>query len=230
MADIVLGPSESPFYTKSEPTEGPEPLFEPLLQGPGSGLNSDMLDGYQVSNPNDPSPNTIVPLNESGLLPASIIPELSVVGSVIKTAFTAFATGDSTTANIPFDNTTPQSSEGKEAYTVSITPTASGSKLRFFSHAYLASSGSDTMSIAVFRDSETDSIGAGVVYNGGNTNQMFPVFASGEVSAGSTSAQTFKVRFGGAAGNTFYMNRTSAINPVYNSTLNSYIVVYEIKQ
>lgn len=45
-----------------------------IPQGPSSKLDSDTVDGYQVSPYSSISPNTLVPVGTDGKLPASVIP------------------------------------------------------------------------------------------------------------------------------------------------------------
>ena len=53
---------------------GPKELMGILPQGRGSRLDSDTVDGYQVSPASNPSPNTIITLDDDGKLPSSVIP------------------------------------------------------------------------------------------------------------------------------------------------------------
>lgn len=55
----------------------PVPLVA-IPQGPGSRLDSDTVDGVQVSSHTNPAPGTLVPTGTDGKLPVSIIPSAPV--------------------------------------------------------------------------------------------------------------------------------------------------------
>lgn len=109
---------------------------------------------------------------------------------------------------LPFDNTIPQSSEGVEVLTASITPVSASSKLvvRFTGWASRISAASNYIGAALFRDSGADALGATA---GGVSAGAQPILTtlSGEweISAGSTSATTFKIRVGGDSGDVYFL-------------------------
>lgn len=48
-----------------------------IPQGPSSRLDSDTVDGFQTSPANNPSPNTLIPLNQMGKFPTGVMPGVS---------------------------------------------------------------------------------------------------------------------------------------------------------
>lgn len=153
-------------------------------------------------------------------------------GSIINSAFTASATvASNASTTIPFDNTIPQNTEG-DAYAsldTSITPYFSGSILDV--EVYFPSvSGSGTIDLtfALFRDSTADAL-ASVVVTIDASNYSRSATLRAQVSAGSTSATTFKVRWG-RSGSTGYINRISSTADIHGGILKATMTIREIKQ
>lgn len=128
-------------------------------------------------------------------------------GSVYQTAYGSLSTRTTSSGSIPLDNTIPQNTEGTEMITVSITPSNASSKLRVRATISCFASGANTAVAALFRDSTANSIGAAAMGTGGT----FFLHVEAQVTAGSTSATTFKVRTG-INGGTLYVNGDSSTN------------------
>lgn len=117
---------------------------------------------------------------------------------------TPYVTYSSTAVAIPFDDTIPQSGEGAQWNSVTITPTSATNRLLIEAEfSLLMSSGADTATAALFQDSTANALAASSVYIPGSYQE--PLRVSHEMAAGTTSATTFKVRAGLAAG-TLYVN------------------------
>lgn len=127
-------------------------------------------------------------------------------GSVAQTVIGTYSTYSSITSSaIPADDTIPQSGEGTELFTVSITPTnASSTLIVEVSLPIAAHSGTANVVAALFRDAGADAIGADIVAHNA-AGAAYPLTFTKSVSAGSTSATTFKVRWGTGSG-TAYIN------------------------
>ncbi|MCP5012292.1 MAG: hypothetical protein GY942_20125 [Aestuariibacter sp.] len=140
---------------------------------------------------------------------------------------TPLTTTVSTTAVIPADNTIPQSGEGVELLTVTITPTSATSRLLIEAHIGMVD-GSGVLGavVAMFKDSDADAlcatmnVGGGVGYSDG-------VYLSHEQIAGTTSAITFKLR-AGPSGGTLYINRRSS-GATFGGVVATRLRVTEIK-
>lgn len=129
----------------------------------------------------------------------------SVVQSAISVTG-AVATG---TTTIPADDTIPQSTEGDQYMTAAFTPTNASNKLRVDVVWIGANSATGQLAAALFKDSETDARAAAV--EGISGGDMACLRFSYEMTAGTTSAITFKVRAGlNNAGTTTFNGRTSA--------------------
>lgn len=111
---------------------------------------------------------------------------------------------ETSSLDIPFDDTIPQNSEGYEVVTTTITPTNASSVLHIDCSISIRSS-SGPLSIALFRDSGADALGV-ITQNDGNV--LTTVSGHWIISAGSTSETTFKIRAGGESGSVF-INGTS---------------------
>lgn len=115
-------------------------------------------------------------------------------------------TYSSITTAMPYDNSIPQSGEGGEVCTVTITPLSSSNRLVIEAQFFGTSTSSGTV-IALYQDSTAGAIAAGVL---AHTNDV--VTNGGiryEMAAGTTSATTFKLRAGNNGGATTYVNGTS---------------------
>jgi GH24 family phage-related lysozyme (muramidase) len=123
---------------------------------------------------------------------------------------------------IPIDNTTPQNTEGTEFMSLAITPTSATNKLLINVEAILTVSASSSwINMALFQDSTVDAIaswseyptGAGAPGNATFTHYM---------TAGTTSATTFKFRAGKNAAGITYFNGNSGggyLNGTYSSSM-----------
>jgi len=116
-------------------------------------------------------------------------------GKLLQEVTSTSAAYTAVTAEIPYDDTIPQNTEGQEFLTVAITPKAATSTLvisgsLITNHA--GDGGVDTF--AVFKDSDTGAIYAAFVAGPANTGHA--VAFSYRVSAASTAARTYKLRVG----------------------------------
>lgn len=107
------------------------------------------------------------------------------------------ATGSTT---VPIDNTIMQNTEGNEFLTLAITPTSSSNKLRIEVNALLACSASAFITGSIFQDSTADALATSLVMQTSSTNQPRNLVLTHTMTAGTTSATTFKFRAGGNTG------------------------------
>lgn len=152
-------------------------------------------------------------------------------GALKQVVATASTTTASTTTAIPVDNTIPQNTEGAAfaSLDTTITPTSAASILEVEVHIPIMS-GSTTIDhvLALFRDSGADALFAQVqsITNNNYTHQGQFIF---RVVAGSTSATTFKLRYGPHSGAvTAYMNRTAGISAYFNGTALATMIIREM--
>jgi hypothetical protein len=111
---------------------------------------------------------------------------------VVNTETGTVATG---TTQIPIDNTIPQNTEGDQYMTLAITPTSATNKLKIDVVFFGASTGGTWTTVAIFQDTTANAIAAFSNFQtiaNGACNSAFSHF----MTAGTTSATTFKVRAG----------------------------------
>jgi len=126
-------------------------------------------------------------------------------GSLVQVAggsTSAVATG---TTVIPYDDTIPQSTEGDQYMSVTITPKSTTNTLVIQVSVNLASSGATNLIAALFQDSNVNALAVVDQYQG-TGSAMGNVTLTWTMAAGTTSATTFKVRAGGSAAGTTTFN------------------------
>lgn len=105
----------------------------------------------------------------------------------------------STTAVIPGDDSLPQIGEGALLLTLPITPTKSTNRLVFEFACFSAPSAAENVTVALFEGAGPSAIFATLLYQHGANFYQQPNFVYSKI-AGSTSALTYTVRYGGNAG------------------------------
>jgi hypothetical protein len=151
------------------------------------------------------------------------VPIGSVV-QVVSSLSSAVATG---TTTIPLDDTIPQSTEGDQYLSVSITPKSTTNTLVIQVELFLSISVNTSNCIAaLFQDSTANALAVGQGFQGTATAPV-PVFITHTMAAGTTSSTTFKVRAGGTGG-TMTFNGQSAAR-LFGAITKSSIVVTEVR-
>jgi len=124
-------------------------------------------------------------------------------GALVQSVYAQNNTWDNTGTAIPIDNTIPQNTEGKEAATVTITPTNASNIIEIAAHVNLVAGGNQYLTIALFVGTSANAIAVSYTFQtNGNTAELNILH---RVVAGSTSARTYKLRFGANSG-TVYIN------------------------
>lgn len=145
---------------------------------------------------------------------------------VIQTVYATNAARVACSTVLPADNTIPQKTEGDEVITVSITPTSSTNKLliEFNTMAYTA--GAAVATVALFQDATSNALAAvwiaylaGIVGNGVLRYVM---------TAGTTSATTFKIRIGPHTAGTIEVNGAGGTR-YYGGVASTWLTVTEYK-
>ena len=162
-------------------------------------INADTSDGLKIVS----DTSGIVEIQANGTKSNNI----SFTGRIVQTVntqTTAVATG---TTIFPADDTIPQKTDGDEYMTLAITPTNASNKLRIFSTFYCShSEASSVMSAGLFQDDTAATLNAvmgGRSVGGGRPATMV---LDHYMTAGTTSATTFKIRAGGPASGTTTFN------------------------
>jgi hypothetical protein len=130
----------------------------------------------------------------------------AVPGRELQSLYQSSGASDSTSSDIPVDDTIPQNTEGKEIFTQAITPTNASNIIRIEWSLNLSQgdAGGYKMASALFKDSTADALCA--IVESQDDNGISRVVMQGyyQESAGSTSSRTYKIRYGG--NNTTYLN------------------------
>lgn len=156
-----------------------------------------------------------------------IIDRSGYAGQVLQSTSTQTATRTVCSTAIPYDSTVPQNTEGVEIFTAAITPRATTNKIRITAVIQASYNASMLGTVALFQDSTAGALATAM---GGATaaNYMNPVTLIYEMTAGTVSATTFKIRVGPqAGGGSVIVNGYTAGD--LGSTLVSSLIVEEIK-
>lgn len=137
--------------------------------------------------------------------------------------------GLNTTSNIPFDGTIPQNTEGAEvtALATSITPVYADSiiEVEVFCPCVEVSTNFQNI-FALFKDSVANAWATSVWTAPGATYQA-QQSVIGRETAGSTTARTYKIRFGASSGTSQFNRSSSTTTPLGANTLRAYMRVRE---
>lgn len=165
---------------------------------------------------------TLVPENTAGSKTVTI-PDVGV-GKVLQVVEHVRQDTLTSSAQIPFDNTIPQVTEGVEVLSATITPLKPTSQLKIEVVCHVAPSGTDNVVAALFKDAAADAINSG--YNVTSADWVAPILISEVLIAGSTDPQTFSVNIGAATSSIAFNRRWSGL--YYGGTVTSAIILTEI--
>lgn len=111
------------------------------------------------------------------------------------------------TGIIPTDDTIPQLSEGNALIELAITPQSSTSTLYVMLNTQLRSGLVQGIAVALFVDSTADALASWAITASNASYNEFMVYP---VTSGSTSARTYKFRFGHVSSGTVYNYNAAA--------------------
>jgi len=121
---------------------------------------------------------------------------------------TPYTTYGSTSVSIPLDDSIPQSGEGVEYVSVTITPKSTTTRLVIEASAMVGADANRTVVMALFQDATANALKA-TATEVPSSSSVVDLFLRHEMASGTTSATTFKIRIGPSAG-TLYVNGSSA--------------------
>ena len=159
------------------------------------------------------------------LIPTTAPGGSSKVVQVVNTQTGAMSTG---TTIIPLDDTIPQNTEGDQVMSLSITPTDVNNKLLIQVVVYCTASVSNWVTAALFQDSVANALAAFANYQNIGTGANTIAF-NHYMTAGTTSATTFKVRIGrdASGGSTVTFNGMSGAR-FFGGVMASSITITEL--
>lgn len=129
---------------------------------------------------------------------------LGSVVQVVSTNFSEIVTG---TTVIPNDDTIPQITEGVEFMTQAITPKSTANILVIEANIFLAISSNGQRIAALFQDATANALAAESTYVGNFTDPVV-LTVRYTMTAGTTSATTFRIRGGSESAGTWTFNGT----------------------
>ena len=146
--------------------------------------------------------------------------------SVVQVKYDQTVALDTTTTQLPRDDTIPQNDEGEEFMTLAITPTNSSNTLLIETELNLDTTTTNYMTVALFQDDTANAIAAAFIHMSGvqHTKRIHLKF---KMTAGTTSATTFKVRAGLNAAATVTLNGTNSAR-LLGGVCTSYMQITEI--
>lgn len=152
---------------------------------------------------------------------AAANPQWSTAGLVLQQAYSAVTGFSTTTTVMPTDNSLPQSGEGAQVLTVSITPRASTNILEIECQIHASFSVAGTfLTIALFQNTDANAIAVGMAEPRDATGlATIPLFH--RMVALTTAAQTFKIRGGGHQAGTTTFNGQSGAQVFSNGGTNA---------
>lgn len=153
-------------------------------------------------------------------------PKTSLV--TLGTAYAETKAANNTSVDIPFDDTIPQNTEGAQILSLSYTPVSATSTLIIEWSIPVASSALDVGIVApLFVDSTASAIAIGAATPSSSAD-IDTVIGYYEVASASTTARTYKIRYGGTGAVTYYVNSNST-GRVYGGLLTAFIKITEIE-
>jgi hypothetical protein len=165
----------------------------------------------------------ILDASDSNKLKRATITSGKLLQQVISTS-SSVVSGTTTT---PYDNTKPQNTEGVEFLTVTITPSSSSNILLIEAAVLLTTNSGQNIVTHLHQDSTANAIAAGVMPAPALVAPAVGVLRH-RMTAGTTSATTFKFRAGPASSATIYMNANNSGTQLFDGVAASSLMVSEI--
>lgn len=148
------------------------------------------------------------------------------VGPVVQCVNSSYSAQATGTTTLPMDDTVPQNTEGTEFMTCTITPKATTNKLVITAVFFGTQSVADNLTMALFQDTTASALAAVAEWQT-TANGLTNLILTHYMTAGTTSATTFKIRVGMASAGTVAMNGSTAARLLGGITKSS-ITITEI--
>jgi hypothetical protein len=157
-----------------------------------------------------------------------VTPSAQDIGAVVQRVNTQTGTGATNSTTIPYDDTIPQNTEGSEYFTQAITPKNTSNILYIDVTVIGSVSSADYAVVALFQDTTANALAAAAVYIETNT-AIATIHFRHKMTAGTTSATTFKVRVGTPSGTAFYLNGRTSDGQKFGGVAASSITIDEVR-
>jgi hypothetical protein len=147
---------------------------------------------------------------------------------VVDRAYGEYTANANIASTLPFDDTTPQNTEGAQIISVSITPKSTANRIRLrFQGVVISGVGSVNIAAAVFSSASADALRTTFSSTGG-ADFATTLYLEHEYVPASTSAHTFTVRVGSQTGAAFRMNGAASAR-FFGGTMAATLVLEEIQ-
>ena len=154
-------------------------------------------------------------------------------GVLVQRKVTRYATAGSGTETIAFDSTRPGGTEGNEIFGVAFTPTNNNNNLLITARIYCDHSGDNTEHAIIITREVTGSNapGASLSLSSGSQHEtgtgQYVDLTFIDVGSIGTTSQTWVMRGGCAAGQTFYWNRHADDAAAFANIMSSWMIIDE---
>lgn len=162
---------------------------------------------------------------DSTLLAANAAIENLPAGAILQTITATVAGPSSQAANIPWDNTIPQSNEGVQVFYATITPLRANSIIRITSVVIAADAGGGPAITAIFVNGTSNALQSNWAYGYGG----LPIGVVDHLP-GSTVPIDYSVRAGVGGGGTLLINEGYNFTPKLGASMSSKLILQEIKR
>jgi hypothetical protein len=151
-------------------------------------------------------------------------------GTVLQVVGVMDSAIDYTTGLIPTDDTIPQNTEGKEAFTLAITPSNANNKLLIHAFCGAISNATDNRRcvLALFQDSVVNALAASLAdYQPIGTGEQ-SLDLTHFMTAGTTGEIIFRLRFGSNLSGTTTLNGSSTTYRIFGGVIATGMTITEI--
>ena len=186
-----------------------------------------LITGAAVKDEDDMASDSTLHLSSQQSIKAYVDNKAVTTGLELQSLRTESSAYSATTVAMANDDTIPQSTEGAEIFSVAITPTAIGNKIKIKAQVVFSTSIVITVSGALFIDSTANALKAVGLTNAG-AGFFSELTMEHEYTAVDTTEHTFKLRMGPESG-TMYINGYNA-SRYYGGVANTFMSVTEVKQ
>lgn len=146
---------------------------------------------------------------------------------LVNQAASLLGTVDTSTTVIPFDNTSPQNTEGEEFTTLAYTPADAANTLEIECVLNFSVSAAVGVAVTLFAGDGLTALAAGAFYAADN-DWLYQVRLLHRMAAGGTGEITFKMRYGPSAAATVTANGVGG-SGIFNARLQSGITLREYR-
>lgn len=161
---------------------------------------------------------------DNTLLAANASIENLPAGAILQTVSASLIGGSTVSANIPWDNTIPQISEGVQILSANITPFRSNSIIRVIAKITIADVGGGPACAAIFRAGIANALVSDWSYDYGNLTWLLV-----DNAPGVTTPVTYSIRGGVGGGGTLAINERYNFAPRFGGSMGSQFILQEIK-